>query len=377
MRRTKILHCLFRVGSGGVEQRRLSLARHLDPQRYEQKLICTDAWGGLPEALKNSGCDLIDIGPIRHIADSRVYRNAIRVIKDWQPDIIHGAVYEGVAIAAVSGRLGKVPVIIGEETSDPKNRRWTGHALYRSLAALTHHMVAVSPAVQEYLVKTLHIPAHKVSQINNGVVERAPVADDAILEARARLGLRSENFVIGTVGRLVDDDKRVSDLIRALAIVQQKVATRVRLLVVGDGPDRNALVDLAARLGVADSVLFAGYQADPQPFYSVMSVFALASSSEAFGLVLVEAMFADLPIIATRVGGIPSVVEEGRTGFLVPPMAPDMLADAILALVNNEAACRDMGDRGRERARSEFSAERYVSDVDRLYQRLLAQAKLR
>lgn len=376
VRKIKILHCLFRVGSGGVEQRRLSLARHLDSSRYEQKLICTDAWGGLPEAFKNYGCDIVDIGQIRHIADYKVYRNALHLIKDWRPDIIHGAVYEGVAIAAISGRLGGVPIIVGEETSDPTNRRWTGHALYRILAGLTHHMVAVSPVVREYLVQSLRIPAEKVSQINNGVAERSPVVDGAIEEIRSRFGLCSGNFVIGTVGRLVDPYKRVSDLIRALAVLHQKGASHTRLVVVGDGPDRNSLSDLAASLGVSESVMFAGYQEDPQPFYGVMDVFALASASEAFGLVLVEAMFAGLPVIATRVGGIPTVVEDGRTGVLVPPLAPERLAEAILMLANDETVCRDMGARGRERARAEFSAERYVSDVDRLYQRLLAQAGL-
>lgn len=377
MRKHKILHCLFRVGSGGVEQRRLSLARNLDPDLFEQKLICTDAWGGLLSSFKSANCEIFDLGQIRHIADSNVYRNAFRVINEWQPDIIHGAVYEGVAIAAVSGRLGKVPIVIGEETSDPKNRRFLGHALYRFLASLTHHMVAVSPAVQRYLISTLSIPAHKVSLINNGVFERMPLTSDVIEKTRVQFGLHSENFVIGTVGRLVNDDKRVSDLIRALAIVQGRGFPHVRLLVVGDGPDRNALADLASALGVENSVIFAGYQSDPQPLYGVMDVFALASASEAFGLVLVEAMFEGLPVIATNVGGIPGVVEDSRTGLLVPPMSPVRLADAMQSFINDQNLCHVMGARGRDKARAEFSEERYVADVDRLYKKLLSQAKLR
>ena len=136
------------------------------------------------------------------------------------------------------------------------------------------------------------------------------------------------------------------------------------------------LGNLAISLGVHESVHFAGYTADPQPFYAVMDVFALASAAEAFGLVLVEAMFASLPVIATRVGGIPGVVDDGRTGLLVPPFSPERFAEGLLRLATDETVRRDMGARGQQRARAEFSADRYVADVDRLYQRLIARVGL-
>lgn len=373
MGKIKVLHSLFRVGSGGVEQRRLSLARKLDPDRYDQRLICTDAWGGLPQQFADAGCEVIDVGQIRHIADVRVYRNALKHIQQWQPDILHGAVYEGLAIAAVAGRLSRVPVVIGEETSDPQNRRWTGHLLYRLLCGLTHHMVAVSPSVREYLCETLRLPSDKVSVINNGVDERSPSDAQEVQLVRERFGLRSHDFVIGTVGRLVDEHKRVSDLVRTLALLHERGMRNAQLLVVGDGPDRKGLSDLSAALGVRESVHFAGYTANPQPFYAVMDVFALASAFEAFGLVLVEAMFAGLPVVATRVGGIPGIVEDGRTGMLLPPFSPVRFTEELLRLAKDEIVRREMGTRGQQRARAEFSADRYVADVDRLYQSLTAR----
>lgn len=118
---------------------------------------------------------------------------------------------------------------------------------------------------------------------------------------------------------------------------------------------------------------FVGYQANPQPYYALMDVFALASASEAFGLVLVEAMFAGLPVVATRVGGIPTVVAEGETGLLVDPGDPLALANALLKLERSRSLRHDMGAKGRIRALTRFSAERYVADVDRLYQKLASQ----
>jgi glycosyltransferase involved in cell wall biosynthesis len=375
MTRLRVLHCLETVGSGGVEQTRLSLARGLDPSRYEQRIVCTQAIGGLPQLLRDAGCALHPIGTFDGILDRERYRRALRVVREFRPHVIHGAVYEGVALAAVAGRLGRVPVILGEETSDPANRSWRGHALLRALAALTHRMVAVSPAVQDYLVRKIHIPARKVALINNGVAERLPPTPDAIGALRQRLGLLDSDFVVGTVGRLLDGVKRVSDLIRALALIR-KECRRARLLVVGDGPDLDALRSLASELGLSRDVMFAGYQADPSPFYSVMDVFALASSREAFGLVLVEAMFARLPVVATRVGGVPFVVEDGQTGILVDPMDPEALAKAILGLSRSSTRAT-MGERGRARAVTHFGVNRYVEEVGRLYEDLAAAHTLR
>ncbi len=308
----------------------------------------------------------------RGIHDRGPYRRALDIVRQYRPHIIHGAVYEGVALAAVAGRLGQVPIIIGEETSDPANRRWTGHLLYRLLCGMTHHMVGVSPAVRDYLINKIHVQASKVRLINNGVAEAPPADAEQIRSIREALGLAPEHFVIGTVGRLFDSHKRVSDLIRALPILH-KPCPGAHLLIVGSGPDEEMLRQLATELGVANCVHFAGYQSSPQAYYEVMDVFALASASEAFGLVLVEAMYASLPVVATLVGGIPTIVSEGETGLLVEPGQPQALAEALLKLHQSYDLRDEMGQKGRARALAEFGAERYVGEVDQLYQSLASK----
>lgn len=372
MDKIRILHCLETVGSGGVEQRRLTLARQLDGSRYQQAMVCTQAVGALPARFAEAGCPLHAVGVFRGVLDREPYRRALHVIREFRPHIIHGAVFEGVSLAAILGRLARVPVIIGEETSDPVNRRWRGHLLLRLLGTLSHQMVAVSPAVEQYLLGRLHLPRSKVTLINNGVAETAPPDEGRIHALREQFGLAPEHFVIGTVGRLHDHHKRVSDLLRALATLLP-ACPEARLLVVGKGPDEGRLRELADQLGVADRVRFAGYQADPQPCYALMDVFALASAMEAFGLVLVEAMYAGLPVVATRVGGIPNIVDEGTSGLLVSPGQPQALAEAILELQRDPARRQAMGRAGQLLATANFGAERYVREVDRLYQRLAAE----
>ena len=372
MKKIKILHCLETVGSGGVEQLKLLKARQLDGARYEQALICTKAVGALPAQFELAGCPVHEIGVFRGIFDRVRYMRALAIVREYRPDIIHGAVYEGVAVASLVGRMAGVPVIIGEETSDPVNRRWTGSVLYRCLAGLTHQMVAVSPAVKRYLVDDIKLPLERVALINNGVFDPGFSGDAVRAEIRRRLGIQEGDFVIGSCGRLLDSHKRFSDLIQAFSIIRRQVPS-AKLLIVGEGPDENALQALAVQLGVGDGVLFVGYQAETRPYYDVMDIFCLASAHEAFGLVLVEAMLADLAVVATRVGGIPSVVEEGETGYLVDPLAPADLASRLLELIENSPLRTLMGQRGRERAASKFGADRYVREFDLLYQRLVSR----
>lgn len=236
-------------------------------------------------------------------------------------------------------------------------------------------MVAVSPAVEAYLRDGIKLPTGKVSMIVNGVAEKPATVPKDVARIRSELGIAPDDVVIGTVGRLFEERKRVSDLIRALPQLMKR-NPNVKLLVVGTGPDEDSLRDLAADLSLANRVLFAGYQVDTQPYYEVMNIFALASAHEAFGLVLVEAMFAILPVVATRTGGIPKVVSEDETALLVKPYAPTKLADSIVRLLDDPSAARDMGNRGRIRARKYFSEERYVSDMGRLYTRLLIEHRL-
>ena len=288
---------------------------------------------------------------------------------------MHGAVYEGIAVAAICGNLARVPIIIGEETSEPFGRSWKGHILLRALIGLTNHSVANSPVVEDYLVDRLRVPRARVSLINNGVSPPRAIDAAEIVQLRAELKIDGHQTVIGTVGRLLNSHKRQSDLLAAFRLLCDQ-RDDLRLLIVGDGPDRAMLEDKAVEFGIADRTIFTGYIADTRPYYRVMNIFALPSAHEAFGLVLVEAMYARLPIVATRVGGIPFVVVEEETGFLVPPNDPCSLADRLMKLVVNPTLRSHFGISGAARAQEQFSGERYVNEVDALYRRL-AGANLR
>ncbi len=352
-----------------MEQLRLLLARGLPREDYEHVLICQEASGPLPDLLQAEGWKLHEIGLAPNILSWAWHRKAAEIARAYEPHIVHGAVMEGVALANIIGLRMPGVAVISEETSDPGYRSWRGNLLLRGMCLRSTTVIGVSPRVGDYLRDTAKISASKVRVIVNAVLPQPQVGPEKLSALRSAIGLSPEDQVIGTVGRLHDDLKRFSDLIRALALLMPQFP-RVKLLIVGDGPDRDALGKLAKDFCVSEAVIFAGYQSNARQFYPLMDVFSLASAHEAFGLVLVEAMLAGVPVVATQVGGMPFVLDEGRAGRLVPPGAPQALAHEIGALLENEGQRVSLGAAGRERAEREFSADRYCREIDHLYRSL-------
>jgi glycosyltransferase involved in cell wall biosynthesis len=365
--RIRVLHVVETIKSGGVENRRLTLAKLLDKNFFEQKIVCTRAIGQLPVKLAEAGMEVIPIGPFKGPLHIKGYIKLLHIIKQYKPHIIHGAVFEGVTLAAVAGTMGRVPVVILEETSDPQNRSRRASLLLRLLAVFAKAVVAVSPSVEEYLLKKAKIPAYKIKLINNGI--SFPPQPDAAVVAQAKkiAGINDGDFVIGSVGRLRDYHKRFSDLIRAMAILKQKGISNIKLLIVGDGDDKAMLEALAVNLGVESEIIFTGYTSDTSVYYAMMDVFAIASFMEAFGLVATEAMYFKLPVVATGVGGLKHIVLYQQTGVLVNKEAPGELAEAFEMLYHDPAKRLAYGVAGYERVLKEYSAQAYVNNVTALY----------
>lgn len=363
----RILHVLVRVQSGGVEQRRLTLARRLDPTRYRQRVACLDLDGQLPDELRRHGVDVRRIGEGLSPFALRAHRDLLREIREFRPHVIHGAVMEGVILAAIAGSLGRVPRIVIEEIDYPITRSWRGHLLFRTLAWRADECVAVSEAVRRYLIERAGLPAGRVRTIFNGVEPPVLATPEEADLLREELSIPPDAFVVGSVGRVVDRHKRFSDLICAFA--RPEVPDRARLLVVGDGVDLGALRDLASSLDVADRVVFSGYRKDVGHMLSLMDVFALVSNRESFGLVLAEAMFAGLPIITTGLGGMADVVRDGEEAVFVPLGDPPAIAGAVRRLADDPELRSAIGERALARA-ARFSGARYAAEVAALYDQL-------
>lgn len=376
----KVLHIIETIGSGGVEKIRLSLAQFLDKEIFEQKVICQHEIGNVGNEIRNEGVGVISLKhSLKNVFDFEQHRKVQKIIEEFKPDIIHGAVFEGVTMAAINGWLKKVPVIIIEETSDPNYRSWKGNLLMKMFARLSDAVIGVSPAVtKEYLLGKLKLSSNKVVLINNGVARPREIAKEEISNAREKWGISEDDFVVGSVGRMRSDEiKRYSDLIRAFAKFAEDKTNCKLLLVGGNDKFLQKYRILAEELNITDKVIFSGYQADVTLFYKLMDVFTLVSAYEAFGMVLAEAMLNGLPVIATRVGGMKYIVKDKETGFIVELYNIDEIAEKIEILYQNPEAKIKMGIKGKKRAEEEYTEDVYTKNITTLYTNLFNKSSLK
>lgn len=373
----RVLHIQETIGYGGVERTRLSLAKLLDKSKFQIKIICTKTKGSIADEIKENGVEVIAIGLLDSPFNFSQHQKVLKIIDYYKPHIIHGAVFEGVTMAAVNGFLKRVPIIIIEETSDPKNRSWKGHFLMKMFANVSDKVIGVSPATVLYLKNELKIKIDKIALINNGVVLPEKVSQEEIKSLKKELSINENDIVIGTVGRMLsDENKRFSDLIKSFDKLVKK-GLKVKLIIVGEGPEKLNYQKLVDELNIKDKVIFTGYQSKVTKFYEIFDIFSLVSAHEAFGLVLAEAMLNKLPVVATRVGGMQYVVVDNETGFLVEKLDINSIAEKLEMLCIDKELRVKFGSNGYKRAISNYTEEQYVKEVLQLYENLLIEKKIK
>ena len=369
----RVLHIMSTITGGGVERRRLSLAKAFKGSNFQMKLAGTFKGGAIAEQIEENGVEIIEVGDFNGPFHWEKHRKIQKIIDDFQPHIIHGAVYEGVTMAAINGLIKRVPVVILEETSDPQNRSAKADFLLRIFSWTADRFIAIAPNVADYLRNTAKISPQKVITINNGVQIPRQVSEVEIQNLKNQYAITADHFIVGTVGRLENEVKKFTDILEA---IKQLGLPDLKLLIVGGGRDEQLLKDKTRELGIEEQVIFTGYQYDTAPFYELMNVFCIASQREGFGLVAAEAMLHHLPVLATQVGGLQNVVVNGETGFLVPPNSPAKLAEKIHYFYHHPEAVTTMGEAGYQRAMENYTEERYVKEVEALYNELLIEKRI-
>ena len=185
-----MLYIISTVTGGGVERRRLSLAKYLDKDKFKMKLVGTHKGGFIAEQIEEHGMEILEVGDFNGPVHWTKHRKVQQIIDDFQPHIIHGAVYEGVTMAAVNGFLKKVPIVILEETSDPQNRSAKASLLLRFFSLAADRFIAISPNVAVYLTAKAKVSPRKVITINNGVEIPLDVDKDEVSNLRKRLNIQ-------------------------------------------------------------------------------------------------------------------------------------------------------------------------------------------
>jgi glycosyltransferase involved in cell wall biosynthesis len=381
--RLKVLHVITRMIIGGAEWNTLYTCQLLNRSRYEPLLATgpeTGPEGSLIEATEASGIPVFIVPDlIREIdlkRDLKALVQLIRLYRDLEVDIVHTHTSKAGILGRLAGRLAKVPVVIHTvhgfafTAPLPKWQRQLYIALEKMAGRWCDALIFISkPLMAEAGKLGIGDPktyAYIPSGIDTKAFQNGNNNGNRELKRRM-LGLTDHVPIIGTVSRLVKD-KGLELILEAAAQLKAK-GLKFHMVWVGDGPMRAELERLAQKLGVADRFSITGMCTDVPAWLSCFDIFVLPTMWEGMGRVFLEAQAAGIPVIGTKVGGVPDVVRDGETGILIQPNDAKTLAETIELLITNTELRRQMGIAAAQFASNEqFQVEFMVRKIEEVYE---------
>jgi len=369
-RRNSLLFLTTGLAYGGAETQVVRLATRLKLRGWEVSVVSLMPPKAYVEDLEAAGIPVFSLGIRRKLPDPRPVLRLARIIRKWQPDVVHSHMVHANLLARIVRPLAPFPILVCTAHSIDEGGRLR-EVLYRLTDLFCDLTTQVSQAGLERYVHVGAVPRHKIRYIPNGVdTERFKPNLEDRLKVRKELGV--DGFVWLAVGRF-DPQKDYPNMVQAFARVVHKHSNAI-LLIVGDGPLRETMENMARELGAEKYVKFLGIRRDIPQLMNAADAYVMSSSWEGMPNVLLEASATGLPIVATDVGGNREVVLDGITGFLVPPRNPEALAEAMLRMMDlPEEKRREMGKAARKHVEDNFSLNRVVDMWEALYKELLEQ----
>ncbi len=368
--RIKILYVIGQLGRGGAERQTAELVRRLPRDLFEPVVCCLHGPDVLGDEIEDAGVRVIYMEKRKGMFSGTTFRLA-DLIRRERPAVLHSYLFSANWRSLLAGRLMRVPLIVSSVRNVDIHARFARVAMEWALAGLTDRVIANAGAVKDHVSRRHLIPVEKIHVVYNGVsLARANRQRDgqaapgdertsACAEASGRGGC------VAMIASLTPK-KDHGTFLEAVKLVT-KDAPEARFRIVGGGPLREELARRVTSMGLSDVVQLAGSRDDIGALMSEVDVSVLTSLKEGCSNVVLESMAAGCPLVVTDVGGNRELIESGVTGYLVPPRDAEGIARHVLELLRDPDLRRRMGEAGRARVRSRFTAERMVDDTVTFY----------
>lgn len=371
-----VAHVVYSLGTGGLENGMINIINRISPDRFRHVIICIKQSGDFARRIADPGVRVIELGK-REGHDLGFYWRLWKTLRQLRPAIVHTRNIAAIEAQFFAWLIPGVRGVHGEHGRDiydvaGENRKY--RLLRRILSPFIGRFICVSKDLVQWLQDDVGISARKVVHIYNGVdLEKFAPGQ------RIHPGDFPKNFlpegaiVLGNVGRLAEIKDQAS-LLRAVKTLREsgeEWVTRLRLVIVGDGPLRGELQELVEELSLQDVCWMAGNREDIPRFLGSMDIFALPSLGEGISNTILEAMATGLPIIASDVGGNPELVLPGENGLLFPAGNIEALAQAIASVCRDAEQREKMASRSRARVVQEFNWKSTVDAYCGIYDVLL------
>ncbi len=369
----KILFLITDFKLGGAQSVMTNLVKNINQEEFIPFVACL--FGGnttIAKELRAKGIIVKDLGMTHFWRVDALWR-LYRLIKQQKVQILHASLFHASIAARIIGKMARVPIIISWR-HNIFHGSYGREVISKLTSFLDDAVTAVSLEAKNAEIKSSRLNKDKIQVIYNGVSTEKFCLNEYrnFKKLKHEIGIKDYELNIGYIGR-INPVKSIDTLLEAFMILSKSENKDMSLLIVGEGETRNKLKNLSISLGIMQEVYFLGSRNDVPQILSTLDIFVLPSKSEGMPMVILEAMAAGLPVVATNVGGTPEVVIDGETGFLVPPGDPQALADVIKKLMDDPELRRKFGKAGRERVEKHFTIEETVRKTEELYLRLLKE----
>jgi glycosyltransferase involved in cell wall biosynthesis len=353
---------------GGAEEMVLNLVQHL-PGRFEPLVCCINQAGPIGEEIRRTGTPVAVLGltpGLRHPWDVAGIR---RYLRETKPTIVHTFLLTASLYGRLAAILEHIPIVIGTEVNIYERKRPHHILAERMLMTGTDRVIVSANSVRDFYVDQIHADPGKIDVVYNAVDWKAVQPSKSREATRASLGLQPHAKVAGVIARLTEQ-KGHRYLFQALTT---PALADVQLVVIGDGDLSDALKRETLELGIQSRVHFLGARRDLGDLLAAMDVFVMPSLWEGLPLSMILAMGAAVPVVATQIAGIPEVVVDGETGWLVPAGNSLALATALAEVFADRERASRVGRAARDFVLPRFGVDGYVNSVVGLYDRLLSE----
>jgi len=379
--RPRVLHLINSLDAGGTERQAVELLNRIDEKRFEPRLAVL-GWRGPLRWQIVTRFPYVPEFPLNGFFNANAIKQLLRLREtmiEKRIAVLHTHDFYSGALGVTAARLGGIKVIAAQRhlrLSDRRIHDWGTRYIHR----LANRVLVNAEGIRDHILKMGSVTPGKIVVIHNGL--DAPPQDE--MDARAlrvrrraellsKLGLGADAKIVGSVAGL-RPVKGHRYLLEAAAKVM-KADARVHLVLVGDGELRDEIAAQAARLGIGARTSLLGHREDSAQLAAAFDVAVLASLSEGLPNAVMEAMAAGAPVVATAVGGTPELIEDGQTGFLVPPANPEALAERIEYALSHAGLTGLIAMRGRQFIIERFGMERMVAAVERLYDEVISKSR--
>jgi len=372
MERIKVLHMIAHLHTGGTERQLAQLVKYMNEGDEFLPIVCTFRDGEIRKDIEDAGVRVVII-PKRGRIDPGLIFRLVRFLKAESPQVLNTWLFTANTWGRIAGILAHIPVIVGAERRAQFGKRgFFSRKINKILTHITDIMAVNAHSIKDYLVNIEGINPDKVVVVRNWfdfekfdeALRRANVS-----QMRKEFGIGEGDIVVCTVARLAEQ-KDHATLLKAARIVLDR-ESRVKFLLVGDGPLREELEALRKSLHLENGVIFAGRREDIPEILAACDIVALSSIREGLPNALIEGMAAGKPIVATNIDGNVELVKDGENGFIVPPKEPQLFAEALLKLVQDEGLRGRMGQAARKFVEENFDRQKAIERLLEVYRELL------